>query len=315
MDAKHVSDLKSYFESAVTVAARDRRVGIEVETLFVDGDDKSLTCAGAQAVFRELEQRGWHQAADQKSRGSEWHRGAFSLKPEVGAGNLELISPPQCIDTLEPLLDDLLQRLDELYTAAGDADARPLFAEHDGCRDVDNILLDNERDRRWAEVDGRNALKVLGHIASVHVTVDLTSIDEGFELIRGLNDVARKRGWPPESVHSAWQRYFERSRCEYAPSRFGAAPETFEAYLELLRGFRVVVDRAADGTLIVANGEPGRFGDIDSDVHLPTFLGTVWLNTRLRRIGETLALEVRFIPRSTDAALRDDVGAVLDSVM
>gem|GEM_PF-2583826 len=306
-----MTELASHFETAKTVEPRDRRLGIEVETLFLGDDDHPLTCEKADAVFTELERRGWKPNEDEKSRGRELRRGDFSLKPEVGAGNLELISPPRFIRERDALVDDLLARLDDVYAAAAEVGARPVFGEYDGHRDVDNILLDNERDRRWTQVDGRDALKVLGHIASVHVTLDLCSLDEGFALIGALNELARERGWPPESVTSTWEHYFERSRCEYAPNRFGEAPDNFEAYLELLRSFKVVVDRTSDGELTVPEGDLRRFGDVESDVHLPTFLGTVWLNTRLRRIGDTLALEVRFIPRSTDAALREDIGAVL----
>jgi hypothetical protein len=295
----------------VTVESRDRRVGVEVETLFLDDDDHPLTCEKADAVFGTLEQRGWQCLEDQKSGGRALRKGDFSIKPEVGAGNLEVISPPRIVRERDGLVDELLARLDDLYAAAAEVGAQPVFAAYDGHRDVDNILLDNERDRRWTQVDGRDALKVLGHIASVHVTLDLCSIDEGFRLIRALNELGRERGWPPESVASTWAHYFARSRCDYAPERFGEAPETFDAYLELLRGFKVVVDRASDGQLIVPDGDLRRFGDVESDVHLPTFLGTVWLNTRLRRIGDTLALEVRFIPRSTDAVLRDDIDAVV----
>jgi hypothetical protein len=306
-----LSELATHFETAETVELRDRRVGVEVETLFLSDDDRPLTCAGGEAVFAELEKRGWDPVEVEKNRGRELRRDAFSIKPEVGAGNLELISPPRLVGEREELVDDVLERLDQLYTAAGEVGARPLFAEYDGHRDVDNILLDNQRDRRWMEVDGREALKVLGHIASVHVTVDLCSIDEGFALVRALNELARERGWPPDSVTSTWQCYFERSRCDYAPRRFGDAPETYDGYLELLRSFRVVVDRQSDGRLIVPEGKLHGFGDVEPDVHLPTFLGTVWLNTRLRRIRDTLALEVRFIPRSTDDVLRTDIEAVL----
>lgn len=289
-------------------------MGIEVETLFLGDDDHPLTCEKADAVFTELQRRGWDSREDEKSRGRELQRGEFSIKPEVGAGNLEVISPPRLVRERDGLVDDLLARLDDLYAAAAEVGAQPVFAAYDGHRDVDNILLDNERDRRWTRVDGRDALKVLGHIASVHVTLDLCSIDEGFGLIRAFNELGRERGWPPESVTSTWEDYFGRSRCDYASDRFGEAPETYGAYLELLRGFKVVVDRTSDGQLIVPDGDLRRFGDVESDVHLPTFLGTVWLNTRLRRIGDTLALEVRFIPRSTDAKLRDDIDAVLRCV-
>jgi hypothetical protein len=306
-----LTELASHFETAETVQPRDRRVGIEVETLFLGDDDHPLTSEKADGVFTELEQRGWDSREDEKSRGRELQRGEFSIKPEVGAGNLEVISPPRLVRERDGLVDDLLARLDDLYAAAAAVGAQPVFAAYDGHRDVDNILLDNERDRRWTQVDGRDALKVLGHIASVHVTLDLRSIDEGFGLIRALNELARDRGWPPESVSSTWEHYFARSRCDYASDRFGEAPETYKAYLELLRGFKVVVDRASDGQLIVPDGDLRRFGEVESDVHLPTFLGTVWLNTRLRRIGDTLALEVRFIPRSTDAELRDDIDAVV----
>jgi hypothetical protein len=309
-----LGDLAAYFETATCVDPKRRRVGVEVETLFVGGDGEPLGPVSAEGVFAALISRGWQRGEDSKVGGRELTNGDFALKPEVGAGNLEIISPARPVDELDTLLDDVLAHLEDLYAAAADIGAAPVAAPHDGHPDVDNIILDNERDRQWVDIDGREALRELAHIASVHVTVDLCSIDEGFAFIRELNDLARERDWPPELVRASWQRYLQRSRCNYAAERFGQAPESFASYLELLRGFRVVVDRGPDGQLR-RREEPPRLADVESDVDLPTFLGTVWLDTRLRRMNDTLALEARFVPRTTDEALRHDVGAVLDCML
>jgi hypothetical protein len=305
-----VTDLESYFTEARGVEASERRVGIEVETLFVDGHDVPLSPSSAEEVFVALGERGWSAGEDEATGGREWRRGGFVIKPEVGAGNLELISPPRSIGLLDSLLDDVGDHLDSLYSAAEAVGARPVFDAHDGAPQIDNIILDNERDRRWAAIDGREALRELAHIASVHVTFGLRSIDEGFACIRELEDLASARGWPPGPTRASWARYLERSRCTYAPERFGPAPESFDEYLDLLRGFRVVVDRDADGGLTRFESPP-RLGEVEGEVDLATFLGTVWLYTRLRRLGGELALEVRFVPRGSDEALRDDVRAVL----
>ncbi|MGM0556725.1 MAG: hypothetical protein ACQEVA_10145, partial [Myxococcota bacterium] len=78
----------------------------------------------------------------------------------------------------------------------------------------------------------------------------------------------------------------------------------------LLEQFQVVVDRAPDGRLI-HHEHPVAFAEYDGDVDVTTFLGTVWFHTRLRRLGDQLALEVRFVPRGSDGALRDDLRAVV----
>jgi hypothetical protein len=305
-----VSQLRSYFEAASGVAPHERRLGVEVETLFLRRPSKPLTVDDAERVFLVLERQGWEQRHDPKDVGRALHRGAFTLKPEVGAGNIELISPPRPVDQLAPLIDDVHAQLALLYTAAEEAGATPIFAPHDGFGEVDNILLQNERDRKWLSVDGRAALCRLGHIASVHLTVDLVSIDEGFAFIRELNALARERGWPPAPVLETWTRYLESSHRNYHPRRFGEAPESFEAYLALLERFKVVVDRAPDGHLI-HHEHPVAFADYDGDVDLDTFLGTVWFHTRLRRLAGQLALEVRFVPRGSDGALRENLRAVM----
>jgi hypothetical protein len=170
-------------------------------------------------------------------------------------------------------------------------------------------VLDNERDRQWAEVDGRRALRGLGHIASLHLTADLTSIDEGFEFIRQLNALARRRSWPPAPIRQTWTTYLERSQATYDPRRFGEAPESFDRYVALLESFSVVVDRGTDGGLVRPSHAAPKLAEVGPAVDLPTFLGTVWLHTRLRRINGALALEVRFVPRGDDQALRDDLQA------
>lgn len=123
------------------------------------------------------------------------------------------------------------------------------------------------------------------------------------------------RGWPPEPIRQTWRRYLTGSRATYDPRRFGEAPETYPAYLALLESFRVVVDRAADGSLVEPPGQAPPLGEAGPDVDLPTFLGTVWLHTRLKRLGGALALEIRFIPRGDDDALRRDVMAVVDCIL
>lgn len=309
-----MNDVAAYFESAKTASPEHRRLGIEVETLFVGSDGHPLRRDEAETIFAALEVQGWEQREDLKAVGRELHHGGFSLKPEVGAGNLELISPPRPAEVADTLVDDMLSKLAVLYAAASGVGGRPLFEPHDGAPDVDNIILDNERDHQWSAIDGHDALRGLGHIASVHLTIDLCSVEEAFEVIPALNALARRRRWPPESVVETWDRYLERSRCTYDVRRFGPAPETFDDYTALIESFRVVVDRRPDGTLLAPDC-PKPLAEMESDVDLPTFLGTVWLHTRLRRLSGALVLETRFIPRGSDDALRQDIDAVLKRIL
>ncbi len=307
-----MSELAAYFEAARGVEPRERRAGIEVETLFIDAEEsRPLTAAQAVAVFGSLEGQGWEQRQDIKDVGRALHRGGFAIKPEVGAGNIELISPPRPVGEFEALVEDVRVRLEMLYGAASEAGARPVFGPYDGFGEVDNIVLQNERDRKWSMADGRAALSRLGHIASVHLTVDLSSIEEGFACIRELNALARRESWPPEPVLDTWARYLEDSHRTYHPRRFGEAPESFDEYIALLERFQVVVDRAPDGQLIY-HETPVTLADHDGVIDVPTFLGSVWFHTRLRRLGGQLALEVRFVPRGHDDGLAADLSDVME---
>jgi hypothetical protein len=307
-----VGDLRHYFESANRRTQAARRFGMEVETLFVDSEGAPLDEQRSRAIFSELEARGW------TARGPEgdWelHRDGFTIKPEVGAGNIELITPPRPAVDPRILIDQTVDRLARIYDAAETCGARPVFDGYDGHPGVDNILMCNERDEKWVGVDGAEALKSLCHIASVHLTVDLAGIDEAFELVARANAFARERDWPDSRTTEVWSHYLQTSRVDYDPRRVGPAPESFSEYLALLRSFRVVMDSNDDGTLRRTGPDPPRLADVESTTDLPLFLGTVWLHTRLRVLNDQLALEVRTLPRRTDDQLVHDAEALLDAL-
>lgn len=300
--------LRQYFESAQTSDPAERRIGFEVETLFVDGAGEPLSEAQGRQVFDACVDGGWSAGEE----GWELRRDGFLITPEVGAGNIELITPPRAIDDVDRLVDETLDELKEVYRAAADHDAHPVFEPYDGFQHVDNVLLPDERDRKWASVDGRDALTFLGHIASVHVTVDLASIAEGFAWTAAVNAFADERGWPAPETERIWSDYLEASRVDYETGRAGPAPESFEAYLSALRSYVVVMDREDDGGLHRLTPDPPRLADLEASVDLPTFLGTVWFHTRLRVLGERLVLEIRAFPRRSDTEWVEDVRDLLD---
>ena len=306
--------LRQFFEGAETTDASVRRVGLEVETLFIDASGEPLDEAQGRGVFAALRESGWRPDGDGPSARWDLRREGFLITPEVGAGNIEMITPPRQVRAVDRLVDETADRLEALYEAAKAERARPIFGAYDGAQHVDNILLPDERDHKWAQVDGRPALKHLGHIASVHVTLDVASLEEAFDWTAAVNDLARDRGWPAAETERVWSDYLTASRVDYDPGRAGPAPESFDAYIEKLQSFHVVMDRTESGELRRLGPDPPRLADIEATVDLPTFLRTVWLQTRLRVIEGRLALEVRVVPRRSDEALARDVRELLDTL-
>lgn len=309
---RSVGALREYFEGAELVSPEARQGGVEVETLFVDEQGRPLDVERAEQIFEAMVERGWSPAGDGALLQVGVCRDGFRIIPEVGAGNLELISPPAPVAQFDDQLQRVEEGLVELRQAAASRGAHPVEASYDGYSEIDNVVLGEERDRRWAEVDGIEALKYLGHISSVHVTLGLSSIDEAFRFIGAMNRLAEERGWPVRPVEAIWRRYLEESRFDYDPRRFGPAPEGFEAYLAQIEQFRVVMDTGDEGELVEMTPGAPRLREVASTCNLPMFLGTVWFHTRLKVIDGQLGLEVRFIPRREDAALAGDVREVLE---
>lgn len=86
----------------------------------------------------------------------------------------------------------------------------------------------------------------------------------------------------------------------YEPERFGPPPTDFEAYLAALARLKLFMNRGGESFALL---KPPRTLDAVDDPDLDWFVTFVWWWTRLRVRSGRLVLEVRPVPRSTDADL------------
>lgn len=248
------------------------QVGIEIETDFVTESGDPIDIETSRAILQERAGR----------------PDGCQHQLELGRQKIELAVGP-CTDIAE-LLERTRRGLTWLYGVAGRHGALPRYAPDFACDDS-LLLIGNERDRLWSEIDGNEALEALCRCSSVQFTVDVHPGD-AIHWINALWSAglqSRDYAWND----GCWRRYLARSRAAHAPSRY-AGPQGFESiadYAEQLVRHPVLMHA---GTRVCAP-----FGEHDLDL----YLRSSWWHYRLRRFADTLALEIRPIARRSDDAL------------
>lgn len=177
--------------------------------------------------------------------------------------------------------------LHQLYESARIFEAEPFFAPVLESNE-DLLVIPDERDAIWLELDGRSALAPLARTSSVQFTVSVAPP----EAIGILNRLGQQidtflTDYPQEVV---WRRYIAESSAGYRSDRYGG-PLTFsslENYCLSLSKHDVV-----QGARLVP------FPDVDQ-LDVPLFLRSIWWYFRLKRYGNALCVEVRPMPRRTD---------------
>ena len=76
------------------------------------------------------------------------------------------------------------------------------------------MIIPDKRDRVWLDLDGP-ALFYLGHIAAIHINIDLVSIEEGEKWINKLNLFYEEAKWPAKENLLFWKKYIDESRVGY----------------------------------------------------------------------------------------------------
>ncbi len=288
-----------------------RKIGLEIESLFIDRTTGlPITKEVSQRMYlRLVGEQGWKMEEIKGDMVTKISCGGTDLIVDLGWNNFELITPTWSSDEFKTKgIDSIQTRLEDVYKAAEHYNACPSGTSYDGHADKNTLAVPDERDDIWTKLDGP-VLCVLGHIASVHVNIDLKSVDEGFEFIRRLNQYYDKVNWPPRPVRDAWDKYIAESAAGYEVGRYGPPPESFPQYLKQLAKYKVFMNKnGKSGLKQVKN--PKVFHDtLPIDYEL--FLRSVWWWSRLRVRRNNLVLEVRAIPRGNDADLRQDVENVL----
>jgi hypothetical protein len=287
MEENKMKRLQAYFEKATTCGS-ERKFGIEVETLFVNDQNRPISYQVSQDMMRFLiDFFGWQVTNLKNDVILRLEKDGYAIAYELGWNNFELTTPAYC---LENDFSEYERMMKELYWAGEYHKTKPFVGSDYGCWDnflSNTVVIAEERDKIWLKLDGE-ALFGLGHIACVHFNFDLQSISEGMGWIQRLNASFLELGWPV-------QNYIRNSLVGYEETRYGPPPDNFLEYCCSLAFHKVVMDTTRGELRIV--DRPGPFKNHPNpDIDL--FLRSVWWYPRLRVRGGRLVLEVRDIPRA-----------------
>jgi hypothetical protein len=264
---------EEYFKSGTERTVSGASIGMEIETDFT-----SNGVPISEEVSRKI-------LAITKGRPK-----ICEQKLELGRQKIELSIQPQ--PTISLLLESAHESLAWLYKQASIFDAKPYFAPELQWPDP-LLFVQEERDEIWVEVDGRTALEHLCRCSSVQYTVSINP----FDAIQTINKLWRSQLHILDYASNEWkwQNYIADSKTLYRPDRFGG-PYWFDSihdYANELANHYVVMHQ---GKPVWAHAK--QFSNLNVDL----FLRSVWWNYRLRRYGNTLAVEMRPFARREDTA-------------
>jgi len=297
--------LITYFQKAAITKSDKRTLGLEIETLFVS-KGRPISLKISQVIMSELVQKFfWNKKTETNKIITNIEKNGFNIIYDLGWNLFELTSPPCLLSERKKLIQRCEKNPQELYCCAGKYGARPVFGPFDGFYN-NTLIIPDKRDEIWLELDGP-VLKELGHIASVHYNLSLSSTAEGMELIKKINKLYQKLNIPPRPVRLAWQKYIKNSWAKYEPDRYAAPPETFSQYCHKLSLFKVVMNK--QGNKLIR--EKGIAFSALETVDIDLFLRSVWWWTRLRKRNNKLVLEIRGFPRATDGQINKDLEIIL----
>ncbi|MCX6755856.1 MAG: hypothetical protein NTX85_00735 [Candidatus Nomurabacteria bacterium] len=268
-------------------------IGSEIETHFIDGNGKPITVDCSQQIFRVLVESGWKILKRKNSLITEIEKGGARILYELGRQNIEIATPPAEHNFLVEVIKLLLA---ELYAAACLCDAYPLFAPIMES-DEDLLVIPDERDASWLELDGRENLTPLSTTSSVQFTLETKGPNNAISLLNDLADVRKHLLFSnPYVQDKIWRKYIQNSNAGYKKSRYGVVrPNSIEHYVDLLSVHDVVI-----------NGKLVPF-PIAEQENIDLFLRSVWWNFRLRRYNDRLCIEVRTFSRRGDDQIFSDL--------
>jgi len=306
-----VDELSHFFEKDY-MRREDRRVllkkepglfevvGMEVETQFVDGSGNPINLDTSQAIFWSMvRDEGWSiETAKANLITGLKNKNGFRLFYELGRHNIEISSPPM---NPRGLVSSVREELDVFYYVASKCGGYPFFSPVLDTN-VDLLVIPDERDAAWLEIDGRSALNLLTRCSSVQFTIDVPRD----MAISCLNRLGRRIDeflavFPQDRL---WKQYISESKAGYRVDRYGG-PLKFidiEDYCDELARHDVV----QNGSLVPFSRA--------QNVDIPLFLRSVWWHFRLKRFTSNsfnLCIEVRPLPRLSDDKFQDQLDFVM----
>lgn len=290
--------LVRYFTEGI-VSQTLQTIGAEVETQFVDSDGNAIRTAVSQQMLNYLASGGWTVESQKSGMITTLvDRAGNRLFYELGRHNIEVAT---VATTPDQVLGVTMACLDQVYIAANKFGAKPYF-EPVLNTDEDLLVIPDERDATWLELDGRGALASLARTSSVQFTFSVAPSDSMRILNSfGLNINSFLADYPQDTI---WKNYIADSKADYLPNRYGG-PLTFKSlddYCQTLARHKVV-----QGPTLVP------FADVQN-LDIPLFLRSIWWYFRLKRYNNALCIEVRPMPRLADEQIKNQLNMVLDIV-
>ena len=290
--------LISYFSSGVKDMGIGETIGMEVETSFVDSEGKPISLAQSQKLLISLcNEYDWLAGKVRNNLLTNiFNRSGNRLLYELGRQNIELSGAPG--DPVEIFLETK-EILEQVYHAGAKVGAYPLF-QPILKTDEDLLVIPDERDAIWLELDGRQALELLARTSSVQFTVSV-SPETAIECLNKLASNLDRflANYPQDSY---WKEYVRTSKAGYAQLRYGG-PLNFsslEHYCSELARNKVVV-----GPKLVSYQEV-------AELDIPLYLRSIWWYFRLRRYQDTLCIEVRPMGRWSDDRFAEQMRMVFE---
>lgn len=286
--------LKRYFEKAKGCLSVERKVGLEVETMLVDEKGGPINLQQASAIYDTFVKRGWQTTV----RIGEWlrkvERDGWLWKPETGWHNFELVTPGFLLRD-NSWQASLIRELHFFNEIAGSVDAHPIYQST--LESKENVLVEGNM---WVELDGVEALTLMAHSSSIHFTIDLVDLEEGFAIIKSVNQSSEVLH--PRANLDNWQRYVDMSPYDHRGC-IGPAPENFADYIRTLSGLRVAARLGPEGERIALKNSCSfaQVQEMQTDTEINTFLRSIFWTSRLRVYqGKLLCLELRNLARCPD---------------
>lgn len=290
--------LLGYFEDGIDSQTLET-IGAEIETQFIDKNGQAIQTQTSQQMLDRLTKNGWSVDC-RKGNLITTLVDTFGNKIfyDLGRHNIEIATTAS---TKEDIIGVVTKCLQQLYEAAQQFGAEPYFAPIlNGSEDL--LVIPDERDAIWLELDGRNALAPLARTSSVQFTISV-SPQEAVNILNKLGEqiTVFLQDYPQDAV---WKKYIAESSAKYIPNRYGG-PLRFESitdYCQALTRHDVVC-----GTRLV------QYQNI-SDLNIPLFLRSIWWHFRLKRYGNALCVEVRPMARRTDDKLHLQLEEILQII-
>lgn len=290
--------LISYFTDGI-VSQTLQSVGAEVETQFVDKDGRAIQTSTSQQMLGYLAENGW-QIESRKGDliTTLTDQDGNKIFYELGRHNIEVST---AASTPTNVLNVANECLAQLYQAGVLVGAEPYLAPilHG---DEDLLVIPDERDAIWLELDGRDALAPLARTSSVQFTISVSPA----AAIKILNRFGERinsflADFPQDAV---WKQYIASSAAKYLANRYGG-PLVFESladYCQALTRHDVI-----QGARLVA------FSAV-SNMDISLYLRSIWWHFRLKRYGNSLCIEVRPMARRADEQFSRQLEKVIEIV-